>query len=103
MKNFYVVDLNFDKSKFPYFSNTLINSIKKAINNNKKTILYINKRGMYDLLVCTDCNYLKKCPRCDIALSIHKKPEVLMCHHCNYTEEIKLTCEKCAGANLKKI
>jgi primosomal protein N' (replication factor Y) len=28
---------------------------------------------------------------------------VLMCHHCNYTEEIKLTCEKCGGVNLKKI
>lgn len=103
MKNLYVVDLNFDKSKFPYFSNTLINSIKIALDNNKKTILYINKRGMYDLLICADCNHLKKCPKCDIALSVHKNPEILMCHYCSYTEKIDLNCEKCAGTNLKKI
>lgn len=103
MKNIYLVNLNIDKSKFAYISNTLINFIKKALDNNKKTILYINKRWMYDLLICADCNHLKKCPKCDIALSIHKNPEMLICHHCSYTEKISLNCEKCFWSNLKKI
>lgn len=104
MKNLYVVDLTLDKSKHNlYISNTLINSMQTALENNKKTILYINKRWAYDLLICSDCNNLKKCPKCDIALSVHKNPDKLMCHHCSYTEDISLNCEKCGWSNLKKI
>ena len=96
MKHIFTVDLSVDKSKYnSYISNTLITNIQNALNNNKKTILYINKRGLYDLFICSDCDNLKKCPRCDIALSIHKNPFKLMCHHCSYSEEISLNCEKC--------
>lgn len=104
MKNLYMVDLWVDKSKQnSYISNTLISYIQNALNHHQKTILYINKRGAYDLFICSDCSYLKKCPRCDIALSVHKNPEILMCHHCSYSENISLHCDTCNGSNLKKI
>ncbi|MDD5769754.1 MAG: primosomal protein N' [Candidatus Gracilibacteria bacterium] len=104
MKHIFTVDLSKDKSlKNQYLSNTLITNIEQSLKNNKKTILYLNKRGAYDLLVCKDCNYIKKCPKCDIILSVHKNPKVLMCHHCSYSENISLKCESCEGTNLKNI
>lgn len=104
MKNFYIVDVSVDKSRHnSYISNTIISNIQNALNQNKKTILYINKRGAYDLFICSDCSNLKKCPRCDIALSVHKNPAKLLCHHCSYSENIPLYCDKCNGNNLKKI
>jgi len=104
MKHLYLVDLTKDKSKLnSYISQTLLNNIEESLKSWKKTILYINKRWAYDLLICSDCNNLKKCPRCDIALRVHKNPEKLLCHHCSYSEEIKLKCEKCQSPNLKKI
>lgn len=104
MKNIYTVDLSVDKSKYnQYLSNTLLSHIETSLRENKKTILYLNKRWAYDLLICSDCNHLKKCPKCDIALSVHKHPEILMCHYCSYTENISLSCEKCGNTNLKKI
>ncbi len=104
MKNLFVVDLWSDKhAKFPYISNTLLTKIEQNLKNKKKSILYINKRWAYDLYICSDCSYLKKCPRCDIALSVHKNPLKLVCHHCSYNEDITLNCEKCGSANLKKV
>lgn len=104
MNNLFVIDLSRDKSnQNQYISNTLINKINESLKQNKKTILYINKRWAYDLRICQDCNDIKKCPRCDISLNVHKNPAKLVCHHCSYTEEIWIACEKCWSVEVKNI
>lgn len=104
MKNIYIVDLNKDKSKKNnYLSETLITKMQESFKNWKKTILYINKRWAYNMLVCKDCSNIEKCPACDIILSVHKNPEKLICHHCWYSKEIPLSCEKCGSVNLEKV
>jgi primosomal protein N' len=41
----FLVNLSQDKSKInPYLSNTLLEKIEESLSNNKKTILYLNKR-----------------------------------------------------------
>lgn len=104
MKNIFLVDLNKDKIKSnDYLSNTLIENIENTLNEWKKTILYLNKRWAYNLLICKNCGNIAKCPRCDIALSVHSSPVKLQCHHCNFTKEISLSCEKCYGVDLKNV
>lgn len=104
MKNLFIVDLWIDKSKInKYISNTLLSKIEENLNSRKKTILYLNKRWAYDLYICPDCNNIKKCPRCDIALSVHKNPMKLICHHCFYSEDISISCEKCWNTDMKKV
>lgn len=104
MKQLYIVDLSIDKSaKSKYLSNTLITKIEQCVKENKKIILYINKRWAYDMVICEDCNYLEKCPNCDLALSVHKSPLKLVCHHCSYVEEFPLSCKKCSWNNLKTV
>lgn len=104
MKNLYLVDLTLDKSKQSnYLSNLLIKHIGETLNENKKTILYLNKRWAYNLLICEDCSNIEKCPRCDIALSVHQKPDRLLCHHCWFVKNMIITCEKCWNTRLKSI
>lgn len=104
MKQIYITDLSKDKSKISeYISETLISKINESLKLWKKIILYINKRWTYNMLVCQDCSNVEKCPRCDIILSVHEKSEKLLCHHCSYSKEIPLFCEKCSGINLKRI
>lgn len=104
MKHIYTVDLNRDRSTLnPYLSTTLLSSIEKNIWAKKKTIIYLNKRWAYDLLICSECSYLFKCPRCDIALWVHKHPECLKCHHCNFQENISLSCPHCQWTRLKTV
>lgn len=104
MKNFFLVDLNRDKSKIsPYLSETLIQEINNSLEKWKKILLYINKKWFSEFLICSDCNHIYKCHKCDISMSLHKKKQKLLCHHCSFSREIPIICEKCKSTNLKQI
>jgi len=104
MKDIYIVDLSKDKSKYNnYLSNKLIEKINQTLQDNKKVLIYINKRGSYNLRICKDCNYYFKCPKCDISLYVHNNPGVLLCHHCWFKTSLSLNCSKCNWTNLLDI
>ena len=99
-----ISNLSLDKSDLnPYIWSTLLKKIEQNLKENKKIILYLNKRWNFSSLICTDCQYLYKCDNCDVALTVHRYPEKLSCHICWVTKNIPLSCKKCAGNNLKKI
>ncbi len=104
MANTFLVNLNTDYSKeSKYLSTTLLDKIEENLKNNKKIILYLNKRWDFSSMICSDCSYLYKCKNCDLKMYVHKKPEKLICHFCWYTKEIPIKCEKCKWKNLAKI
>ncbi|MHB8362384.1 MAG: replication restart helicase PriA [Patescibacteria group bacterium] len=103
-----IVDLNDEKrgSKKVVVSRTLEKSIEKALNNKKKIILYINRRGYSNLYVCNNCGHIEKCPRCDIPLTVHQNDHAtfLNCHHCDYKKYINTEnpiCDTCKKGKLK--
>lgn len=99
-----LVNLSQDKSKInPYLSNTLLEKIEDSLKEWKKIILYINKRWEYSSLICNNCNFLYKCPNCDISMSVHKYPEKIICHICNLTTNIPKKCHKCSKESLQKV
>lgn len=101
---FYIVNLSQDKSDLNnYLSSTLLNNIDKNLKNGSKTILYLNKRGMYSSLICEDCNHLYKCSMCDLSLNVHNNPDRLLCHFCSSTTAIPQQCEKCNSKKLIRI
>lgn len=104
MKPYTLVDLTKDRSgKDSYLSHTLIDHIQTALNHGKKSLLYLNKRGAYHLLICQDCQHIFSCPHCDVSLSVHFSPKKLKCHHCFYETPYPLACEVCHGTHLKTL
>ena len=78
-----IVNLSQNKSNLNYYiSGTLLENIEENLKQNKKTILYLNKRGNFSSLICEDCQYYYKCKNCDVSLTCHKYPEKLACHIC---------------------
>ena len=72
--------------------------IAEQINNNKKTLIFYNRRGSASAWICQDCGFFEKCPNCDIAFSYHIFPRKrLVCHHCNMIDEINNSCPNCHG------
>ena len=101
---FYIINLWQDSSPDnQYISNTLIQKIEDNVKNNKKVILYLNKRWAHSSLVCTDCNNLSNCERCDLSLNVHYNPLKLRCHFCGFEISLPLRCESCKSENLKKV
>ncbi|MCD5385163.1 primosomal protein N' [Candidatus Gracilibacteria bacterium] len=100
----FLVNLSQDQSKInQYLSNTLLEKIEDSFKKHKKIILYLNKRGEYSSLICNNCNFLYKCPNCDISMSVHKYPEKIICHICNLTTDIPKKCHKCNKEALQKV
>lgn len=99
-----IVNLNQNRSSINnYISSSLLESIEKSLENNKKIILYLNKRWSFSSLICSDCQHYYKCKNCDISLTVHENTWKLSCHTCWASWNIPLSCTKCFWNNLKKI
>ena len=100
----YIVNLSQDKNfSSPYLSTTLVSHIDKILLRWEKILLYINKRWEYNSLICESCQHIHKCPNCDVSLSVHSKPDRLICHVCDTTYPLYNSCESCGQTTLKKV
>lgn len=98
------VNLSQDAQKTnKYLSNTLLKGINTYLQEGKKIIIYLNKRGDYSALVCKDCQHFFQCERCDTALSVHEKEKILLCHFCSFSKHIPQKCPNCNWVNLLKV
>ncbi len=80
------------------FSNTLLFSIKKAIESKQQVILLLNRRGFAPVVLCQDCGNAIQCPHCSISLTHHKKK--LLCHYCHFETVMPEFCSNCGSKNL---
>ena len=99
LPNFKIIDMKKENS---IISNELTNSIKKNIKSNHQTLIFINKRGYSSFIICKKCGFSKVCEKCNTSLSLHnhsKNEGYLLCHHCNYREVFKNSCQSCNQEN----
>ena len=83
-------------------SNELSNSIRKNIDSNHQTLIFINKRGYSPFIICKNCGYSSVCESCNTSLALHnhsKNKSYLLCHHCNHKEVFKNSCPSCEQKN----
>jgi primosomal protein N' (replication factor Y) (superfamily II helicase) len=67
-----------------------------------KGILLLNRRGMAPAVHCRACGATRRCPNCDVALTLHGD-DALHCHHCGRVESMGETCPSCGSAELARI
>ena len=67
-----------------------------------KAILLLNRRGVAPAVHCRACGATRRCPNCDVALTLHGEG-ALRCHHCGHSEALGETCPACGSAELARI
>jgi primosomal protein N' (replication factor Y) (superfamily II helicase) len=67
-----------------------------------KAILLLNRRGVAPAIHCRACGATRRCPNCDVALTLHGD-DSLRCHHCGRAEPLGETCPACGSAELARI
>jgi len=77
-------------------SYALQDAIGQTAENNKQSILFLNRRGNSRALVCVDCRSIPECPRCNVRLTFHSANSRLMCHYCGHSEPAPARCQ-CGG------
>ena len=94
-----VVDLRKSKklenSGRPFWlSEKLYFKIKETLAMKKQVALFLNRRGQASALMCLNCGFVKYCPNCEIALTLHRSSH-LLCHYCDYSEAKPRVCSEC--------
>ena len=82
------------------FSKVLHEKMLRTLAAGKQVILFLNRRGFSYYFHCRSCGYELKCPNCDIALTYHKRHNVLQCHYCGYSQKPITVCPDCGSMDV---
>ncbi|KAB2814702.1 replication restart helicase PriA [Phaeocystidibacter luteus] len=89
------------KQMHGHFSPRLLEAIKDQLEQEKKVILFQNRRGFAPVVICQNCGHSEQCVNCDITLTYHKLSHQLRCHYCGYSIHPPTKCKSCGSVELK--
>lgn len=81
----------------------LRDELKGCLGRGEQAVLFLNRRGYSNFVLCRECGQVINCPDCDVSLTYHLKNKVLCCHYCNYTQSAPSYCPKCKGVNIGRL
>ncbi|MCM1438647.1 MAG: primosomal protein N' [Roseburia sp.] len=82
-------------------SRALKDELEKTLQEDKQAIIFINRRGYSQTVICTDCGYVAKCENCDVSLTYHSEENCLKCHYCGAKYRMLTACPDCGGNRLR--
>ena len=89
--------------KLPIFSPLLIQNLKENFIRKEQSLIFLNRRGYANFMICRDCGNTVRCKNCQISLTLHKAGNKLLCHYCGFTASAQTLCVNCQSANLAAI
>ena len=82
------------------FSGVLKEELEKCLAADKQAILFLNRRGYSQTVICKECGYVAKCEACDVSLTYHREENCLKCHYCGTKYNMLSACPDCGGVKL---
>lgn len=82
---------------------SLLQMIRKHLDEENQVMLFLNRRGFAPVLYCTECAWVAGCKRCDARLVYHRSPPQLQCHHCDAKSDVPKYCMQCHANALQPI
>ena len=82
------------------FSSALKDEIEKCLTAEKQAILFLNRRGYSQTVICKECGYVAKCEACDVSLTYHRDEDCLKCHYCGAKYGMLSACPECGSIKL---
>jgi primosomal protein N' (replication factor Y) len=97
-----VVDLREEfKERRALFSVALTDAMERRLRVRQQTILFLNRRGYAQFVLCRDCGFVSRCPNCAVSMTFHAYSRVLKCHHCDHSAHAPTRCPDCGGHKIK--
>jgi primosomal protein N' (replication factor Y) len=93
-----VVDM---KKENGLLSEKVRRALQKNIDDKKQSLLFLNRRGFANFILCPECGLTFKCPNCSVTLTYHLRDRTLQCHYCDYRIRAPGDCTQCGGHRLQ--
>ncbi|MDR2219665.1 MAG: primosomal protein N' [Methylobacillus sp.] len=81
-------------------SQPLLAAMRKRLERDEQSLLFINRRGYSPVLLCGACGWVAPCTRCSSRLVVHLRERKLRCHHCGHEQRPPLQCPSCGNPDL---
>ena len=104
MPRVHVVDMRIETSQAGHiqiFSGVLLEAIKLRLERGEQSILFLNRRGYANALVCPKCGYTASCGECSVSYTYHQADSCLRCHICGGWKTVPAACPACADPAFK--
>jgi len=100
-----LVDLReeFKARRFSVLSPVLREAITACLDRGEQVILLLNRRGYATFIICRECGHVLKCSACDVTLTYHRRPNLLLCHYCDSRQKPPETCPQCRSHNIRYV
>ena len=85
------------------FSAPLQDELIRCVSAGNQAIIFLNRRGYSQNIICRECGYVAKCENCDIALNYHSVGNSLKCHYCGATYKMLPACPDCGSVHINYV
>ncbi|MEI6644399.1 MAG: primosomal protein N' [bacterium] len=90
----HVIDMRLGKAKL--FSTELLDAMHRRLERGEQTILFLNRRGHSNSLVCPSCGHAPACDQCSVSYTYHRTDNCLRCHVCGNWKHVPEKCPACS-------
>ena len=83
------------------FSERLTSLMGETLERGEQSLIFLNRRGFSNFLICGDCGNVPECTNCSVSLTFHKGEAKLRCHYCDLSVPAPESCASCGGGEIK--
>lgn len=76
-------------------STRLREAVELRLQKGEQSILFLNRRGHSTSVQCPNCGHIMECPNCAVPMTYHRTNAHMVCHLCDYREEVSRKCVEC--------
>ena len=79
----------------------LLQLMESHLRDGNQVMLFLNRRGFAQSLLCHHCGWIAACGRCDAYYTWHQGSRRLHCHHCDSQRPVPSHCPECGSPDLQ--
>ncbi len=83
------------------FSRALLSALEECMNEGHQAVLLRNRLGFSTFVLCRRCGRSIQCPDCSVAMTFHRRANILKCHYCGKRYPVPVLCPSCGGEFLQ--
>jgi primosomal protein N' (replication factor Y) len=87
----------------PLFTPQLIAALKENLKKGYQSLVFLNRRGYANMMLCCGCGRNLLCRNCQVTLTLHKERRQLLCHYCGYAVPSAIICPECGSSKIIQV
>ena len=85
------------------FSQLLLEKLERCLKAGQQAMLFINRRGYANSVLCRKCGHTMGCPNCDVSFTYHQWDQSLHCHWCGLQVPMPDKCPECGSPYIRTL